>query len=157
MNYRKAFSRITLIIWSTIAVIFVMWSISLHTAKAHSLFDIAANYGTGEYPFSVAIGDLNGDGDLVVANAGCDNVSIPINIRVPCYGVLNLSIENQSLNTTETFEACETITAGPAVTVTSTGNVTFQAGERVILKSGFSVEDGGVLSVIIDPTTGRLP
>jgi hypothetical protein len=74
-----------------------------------------------------------------------------------CDGMLNLNIENQTLSTTETFEACETITAGPAVTVTSTGDVTFQAGKRAILKSGFSVEDGGRLSVIIDPTTGRLP
>jgi len=74
-----------------------------------------------------------------------------------CYGLLNLNIENQTLSISETFEACETITAGPAVTVTSTGDVTFQAGERVILKSGFSVEDGGRLSVIIDPSTGRQP
>jgi len=74
-----------------------------------------------------------------------------------CYGILNLSINNQTLSTTETFEACETITAGPAVNVTSTGDVTFQVGNRVILKSGFSVEDGGRLSVIIDASAGRLP
>jgi hypothetical protein len=36
------------------------------------------NYGTGDYPCSVAIGDLNGDekSDLAVANQYDDNVSI---------------------------------------------------------------------------------
>jgi hypothetical protein len=63
MNYRKTFSRITLIAWSTIAVILVMWSIVLHPAEADSLFYPAGNYDTGDEPYSVAIGDLNGDGD----------------------------------------------------------------------------------------------
>ena len=36
------------------------------------------NYGAGDWPHSVAIGDLNGDGDpdLAVANRGSDNVSV---------------------------------------------------------------------------------
>jgi hypothetical protein len=55
------------------------------------------------------------------------SVSILINTG-PCYGVLNLSIVNQTLSTTDTFEACETITAGPAVTVTSTRNVIHFSG-----------------------------
>ncbi len=78
MNYRKTFSRITLIAWSTIAVILVMWSIVLHPAEADSLFYPAVNYDTGDRPYSVAIGDLNGDGDpdLAVANRESDNVSV---------------------------------------------------------------------------------
>ena len=67
--------------------------------------------------------------------------------------VNDLIIENQTLNTTETFTACGTIAAGPAVNITPTGDVTFQAGVRVILRSGFSVEDGGRLSIVIDPST----
>jgi hypothetical protein len=74
-----------------------------------------------------------------------------------CYIDFNLNINNQTLNTAEIFEACNTITAGPAVTITATGDVLFQAGRRVILKPGFSVEDGGRLSVVIDPSTGSLP
>ena len=78
MNYRITFSRITLIVWSTIAVIFVICSITLNRAEAVSLFNPAVNYGAGDDPSSVAIGDLNGDGklDLAVANAGSDNVSV---------------------------------------------------------------------------------
>lgn len=43
-----------------------------------SLFANAVAYGSGsDYAFSVAVGDVNGDGkpDLVVANAGCDSCS----------------------------------------------------------------------------------
>lgn len=78
MNYRKTFSRITLIAWSTIAVMFGMWSIALHTADANSLFKPAVNYGAGDGPRSVAIGNLNGDGhlDLAVANLWSDGVSV---------------------------------------------------------------------------------
>src|SRR5438034_348997 len=41
-------------------------------------FAAAANYGAGTNPFSVAVGDFNGDGnqDLAVANSGSANVSI---------------------------------------------------------------------------------
>ena len=67
MNYRKSFSRIILIAWSTIAAIFLMWSIALHTAEADSLFYPPVNYGSGLEPRSVAIGDLDGDDDLDLA------------------------------------------------------------------------------------------
>jgi hypothetical protein len=86
--------------------------------------------------------------DDIVANFRDSNSST-------CLIDTNLVISNQILSTTQTFEACETITAGPAVTVTSTGNITFQAGDRVVLRNGFSVENGGRLTVVIDPLTGR--
>ena len=41
-------------------------------------FAVAVNYGAGTNPYSVAIGDFNGDGkaDLAVANISSNNVSI---------------------------------------------------------------------------------
>jgi len=62
MNYQKTFSRIILIAWSTIAVFLVMWPIAPHMTEANSLFKTAMHYDTGQWPSSVAIGDLNGDG-----------------------------------------------------------------------------------------------
>ena len=45
MNYRKTLSRITLIAWSTIAVIFFMCSITLTNAQAKFLFKANIDYG----------------------------------------------------------------------------------------------------------------
>jgi VCBS repeat protein len=41
----------------------------------------AQSFGAGSYPYSVAVGDFNGDGalDLAVANAFSNNVSLLIN------------------------------------------------------------------------------
>ena len=44
-------------------------------------FQAALDFGAGIGPFSVGLGDFNGDGmqDLAVANIGSDNVSVLIN------------------------------------------------------------------------------
>jgi aryl carrier-like protein len=78
MNYRKTFSRITLIAWCTIAVIFLMCSITLNNAQAKFLFKARIDYDAADGPSSVAIGDLNGDAkpDLAVANRRSNNVSV---------------------------------------------------------------------------------
>jgi len=85
MNYQKTLSRIILIARSTIAVFLVMWSIAPHMTEANSLFKPTMHYDTGQWPSSVAIGDLNGDSylDLAVANKDSNNVSILINTGGP--------------------------------------------------------------------------
>ena len=60
----------------------------------------------------------------------------------------NLNLSNQTITTTQVFEACHTITAtnfaiGPG------GNVTFHAVDLVALGSGFSVSLGGQLKVVV--------
>ena len=47
----------------------------------HAVFAAQANFAVGSDPFSVAIGDLNGDGkpDLAVANCGSGTVSVLLN------------------------------------------------------------------------------
>ena len=69
MNYRKTYNRIILIAWSTIAVIFFMCSVTMNNAQAKFLFKARIDYDAGDGPRSVAIGDLNGDGDLDLAVA----------------------------------------------------------------------------------------
>jgi adhesin HecA-like repeat protein len=49
----------------------------------------------------------------------------------------------------ETHRACDTLTAGPDVTVASGGNLTLRAGTRIVLQDGFHVESGGALALEI--------
>jgi hypothetical protein len=130
------------------------------------------NY-SGSYQYTVNVGNstsctisgLNAGVTYYFAATAYDNnnnksnFSNEVAYSVPgttgCSGAKNLIVDNQTLNSTKTFEACETITVGPSVNITSSGDVIYQAGQRVILKNGFSVEDGGLLYVVIDPSTGR--
>lgn len=66
--------------------------------------------------------------------------------------VQDLVLENETVSTEETFEACNTITVGPDFTVTGTGKAIFRAGQAVILTDGFLVEPGGRVETEIDPS-----
>ncbi len=50
------------------------------------------------------------------------------------------------------FESCGTISVGPSVGVTSTGNLVLRAANLVVIRNGFSVSSGGRLTVALDPT-----
>jgi uncharacterized protein YkwD len=54
----------------------------------------------------------------------------------------DLDLDFEFVNTTETYVACDTITA-EEFTVGGSGDVTFDAGQRIILRDGFAVEAGG--------------
>jgi hypothetical protein len=61
-----------------------------------------------------------------------------------------LEIMNVDYTSVVTLQDCE-IHVGPNVIVRSTGNLTLTAGERVVLKPGFSVEKAGQLAINFDP------
>ena len=65
------FKRVNFFGWSVLAMMFAMFCIVPHMAEA-------VNYGVGNGPRSVAIGDLNGDNDmdLTVANRYGGDVSV---------------------------------------------------------------------------------
>ena len=69
----------------------------------------------------------------------------------------NLVLTDRRVSTTEVFEACESITAGPNFIVDSLGDVTFRAQGRVILQNGFSVLTGGKFVVEIIPNIAAMP
>ncbi len=68
-----------------------------------------------------------------------------------CTGDLTRDLTSQTVDTKTTLEACRTITAGSGFVVSSTGDVILQAGERIALSDGFSVQAGGRLAVGVDP------
>jgi len=65
--------------------------------------------------------------------------------------MLDLILTDRTIGGTETFEACQTITVGPAVEVSGTGELLLRAGQRVALRSGFSVAMGGRARIEIAP------
>ncbi len=79
------------------------------------------------------------------ADSGTASVSIDV---TPCGGPADLILESQTISTTEIFEACQSITAGPSFAVAGGGDVTFQAGSTIVLKDGFSVAEGAAFAAV---------
>ncbi len=69
-----------------------------------------------------------------------------------CPYATTLDLSGQTVTTTETFGACDTLTAGPAFAVESPGNVTFVAGNMIVLDDGFSVGPGATFTAELDAT-----
>jgi serine protease AprX len=82
-------------------------------------------------------------------------IIVPLELTVlpdPCpVGPSHLVLDDMTVTGPELFQACQTITAGPGFTVTSTGSATLRAGQRIVLRNGVEVETGGTLSAEIDP------
>lgn len=60
---------------------------------------------------------------------------------------LDVTIDFVTVTDLQSFEACGVLTLGPSLTITTTGAVSAIAGEHVAITSGFSVKEGGSLSV----------
>ena len=71
-----------------------------------------------------------------------------------CPEEITVDLENHTVSGAENHTACARITAGPAVEVTETGNLTLTAGLEVVLQNGFSVSAGGSFTAVIEPTLG---
>ena len=74
--------------------------------------------------------------DVLVSAAGCQVAE-------------NLELQNQSIVSTQTHEACDTVFAGSNLTIEPSGNVTLHAGKRVVLRSGFLVRPGATFKAVV--------
>ena len=63
----------------------------------------------------------------------------------------DLALSDQTISSTEIFQACHAVSAGDGFRITGAGQVTLQAGSSAALRNGFSVDPGGALEVLIDP------
>lgn len=94
--------------------------------------------------------------DPLVADSDCDGLGDGVEIldfpyagKDPHSGPLAiLELANQSIGSTQTFEACDTIFAGPNLPIEPSGNVTLRAGQRVVLRFGFRVRSGAVFRAV---------
>jgi subtilisin family serine protease len=67
---------------------------------------------------------------------------------------MDLVLESTTINSTVTYEACNSITAGPACDLQSSAVVTLRAGSRVVFVNGLSVSNGARLTVDIATPAG---
>ncbi len=69
-----------------------------------------------------------------------------------CVSPDQVDLSHQQVDTVAIFEACDTLAAGSDFQVASPGDVTFRAGRRIVLQSGFSVGHGASFRAVIDPS-----
>jgi len=105
----------------------------------------------------LAIAGSSWASDLTVkagaARAG--SYGLEVAVGKTCTGDDDVVVPDQSVGSTETFEGCFSLTAAD-VDVLSSGDVTFQAGDRIALENGFSVASGGIFTAALDQgMTGR--
>ncbi len=65
--------------------------------------------------------------------------------------VQDLVLQDTTISTPESFEATNSITAGPNVTISSTGDVTFRTKTTALIPA-FTIVKGGQLKIITDLT-----
>lgn len=68
-----------------------------------------------------------------------DDVSVT---AAACQVAVNLTLQSQTLSSTQTFEACDTVYGGSDLTLAPSANVTLHGGKMVVLRSGFRVSSG---------------
>lgn len=66
-----------------------------------------------------------------------------------CSAANDINLTDANISATNSIEACDTVTLGPNLTVSPTGNLGVIAGTRATLQTGTRIEAGGKLSVKI--------
>jgi len=66
-----------------------------------------------------------------------------------------VALESLLLAGTEVYGACRTLTAGPALVLEAGADISFVAGERIVLRPGFRALAGARLRAQIDPDLRR--
>jgi FG-GAP-like repeat/IPT/TIG domain/Secretion system C-terminal sorting domain len=103
-------------------------------------FSIVGNYGTGTYPISVSISDLNGDGkpDLVTANSVSNNISI---------------LKNTSTTGTISFDVKTDYSTGPDPKKIAIGDLDGD-GKPDIVVTNFNAGNASTISVFRNTSAG---
>jgi hypothetical protein len=93
---------------------------------------------------------------VTAAAARTGDFGLEVRLATTCGDLDEHTVSDWTVTGTESFEACERLTAGPAFVVAPGGDATLRAGRTVTLASGFRVESGGSLAVGVDPSLLRV-
>ncbi|HSF17662.1 MAG TPA: choice-of-anchor Q domain-containing protein, partial [Vicinamibacteria bacterium] len=114
----------------------------------HELLSGSPGLDAGIFVASVAV-DQRG----ITRPQGSDPDVGSFELFVPTTVPEDLDLQYMSLDS-QTYEACNSISAAPSVFVGSSAAVSFRAGSFVVLRNGFSVLSGGELVVVLLLPTG---
>jgi hypothetical protein len=91
-------------------------------------------------------------GSLNVTNgaARTGSYGLEVNPGTTCTGMDDEVLTNQTVSGTQSFEACDTLTAQTNFVVGTNGDATLTAGSTVVLGNGFRVDSGGALTVSVE-------
>lgn len=93
---------------------------------------------------------------VTAAAARTGDFGLEVSLATTCSVLDEDTVSDRTVTGTESFEACERLTAGPAFVVAPGGDATLVAGRTVALASGFRVESGGSLTVGVSPSLLRV-
>ncbi len=87
--------------------------------------------------------------ELVAGNNSDADVDVVLTPGA-CGAFEHRALSDMAVSTAETFEACRTISLGPAFAITATGALVLRAGEAIILGDGVSIETGAGLRAVLE-------
>jgi hypothetical protein len=91
-------------------------------------------------------------GDCSGTSASCE-LNLTADAAVTAEFSCSVTVANTVVSTSETYESCGTLIAGPSLQVTPpAGDLHLKAADLVVIRNGVSVEQGGTLTVSIDPS-----
>ena len=101
---------------------------------------------------ALAIAPTVSAGSLAVTTGAKYNgvYGLEVTVGSSCIAAADLVLESDTVTGVETFEGCNSITAGNSFVVAGTGDATFTAGSWIALVNGFSVQTGGTFTAEID-------
>ena len=101
------------------------------------------------FPDSIAVSGEELDRSWIYETDFVGNIE---QIRVEGICGEDLLLEGETLTGTETLEICGEIVAANSLTIATGADITFRAGDRIVLGNGFSVEEGAVFTAEVDPS-----
>lgn len=85
---------------------------------------------------------------IVVDGNGCSGASLDHSLTVD--EVWDIEFRDQTVDSDTTIRSCSVIRAGPEARVDNAAHLTLQAGDMVVLRNGFSVEEGARLTIRLE-------